>query len=190
MNGALVHVLELELIGDAGAVFPDLARDHGINVEVIASDEAELRRVKAASRDEYVALADPIPYAPRWVRCGGLRAISPSEGGHLKGWLAARVAWLWRRRRDRTLFEYTTKKPIRLADGTRVQNVVRKSQRWETRDFIDLAEGDSPPHLSGFHAPRGKAKLHKVSGPRAGRLRDEQPPELTGTTQFDFTGGT
>lgn len=183
----LPKVLEFELMGDAGAVFPDLAQDNGIDVEAITDDEAEHRRVRYAACDEYLALADPIPYAPRWVRCGGLRAISPSAGGDLKGWMAARVAYLWQRRdRTRMLFEYMTKRKFRDRDGHVIHNLVRKKQRWETRQYVDLAEGDSPPHLSGFHAAKGKAKMHKVSGPRE-RARDGA--ELQANTQFDFTRG-
>ena len=189
------RLLEIELCGEPGsarqnAPWMDFALDNGIGYEVILDEEAEHDRVRSATGPlALLPLIERCPLAPTTVRCAGLRAISPSEGGHFQSWMAARIARLWRARGG-TLFRYVTKRKTRMNEfdaatetwrQVRAFSEVRKKQRWETRDFIDLALGDSPPHLSGFPpAPGTKAKLRGVAGPRRGHASNNEEFLTTG----------
>jgi hypothetical protein len=172
-------ILDLAFTGGL-IVAQDVALTRGWRLEAISDEAAELDRVKRASCDEYSAFDRPIPYAPRLVRCAGLKAIEPSAGGDLKRWMAARIARLWRRRGRRHLFEYLTKTSVRLADGSRGHGTVLKTQRWETRDFVDLEVGDSAPHRSGI----GGGARRGVAGPR--KETPETPPGQFTNHALDF----
>lgn len=183
---SLAAVLHLELMDGTKSelgVWQDLAREYGYRVDVITDEEAEYDRVRSAQRSVHpdlpiaptVWIIDRVPLEARPVSVGGLRAIQPSEGGNLKQWMAARVAYLWRRQAG-VLFVYQAKKktyrdPI---TGRRVPNLVRKRQRWETRDYVELAIGDSPMHLSGFGVT-GESDTRGVAAPRETPPR--RPPE-------------
>lgn len=183
----LERVLDLELMDGTKSelgVWQDLARECGFRVDVITDEEAEYDRVRSAQRTHRhelpiaptVWIIDRVPLEPRPVSVGGLRAIQPSEGGNLKQWMAARVAYLWRGRAG-TLFWYQTKRyrthvveVPEIGDVVRRgPNLVRKRQRWETRDNVDLAIGDSPAHLSGFGSA-AESDYRDVTAPR------ETPP--------------
>lgn len=182
-----IFALELEGTESATRVWQSCCYDNAIHFDVITDDEAERERVRWAtvaltSTDSLVWIIDRIPLAPRLVQCGGLKSIEPSVGGDLKNWMLARVARLWRGRGG-TLFSYVTKRsrPLRTFDrasGAQFVvadwNVIRKKQRWETRDYVDLAVGDSPAHLSGFgkSGSGDEMNMRGVSAPRG------DPPQV------------
>jgi hypothetical protein len=154
---ALAAIYDSLLEPDGAVVARDLALSCNWPWNEIGDAEAEFDRVRAANTAEVMVLCDG-----KEVRCAGMQAITPESGGDLKGWMAARISRLWRRRKRRWLFEYTTKTQVRRRDGSRGPGSVIKQQRWETKDFVDLDVGDSPAHLSGI----GGGKRRGVLGPR------------------------